>query len=241
MAVAKLEDAEVPGDVVERLAVATARRAGPSAPGGTGPGRAQPRKGGQICRSDIARLRLRLLVADQSSSWASRAPGRRPSANGWPADLGWRVPRRRRLSLGRPTRPRCTPGIPLTDEDRWPWLAAMHDRAGERDLPTSRRRACVACSALRAGVPRRRLGQRPAGCAAASLLDGDRPCWRAGLASSASWPLHEPGALESQIDDAGASCPTPVTSMSTMTIGAPGYCRPRAARLRDLSAQASLR
>ena len=42
MAVAELEDAEVAGDVVERLAFGDVE--GPAAPGGTGPGRVQPRK-----------------------------------------------------------------------------------------------------------------------------------------------------------------------------------------------------
>lgn len=38
-------------------------------------------------------------------------------------------------------------GIPLTDEDRWPWLQAIADRVGERDA--AGRSTLVTCSALK--------------------------------------------------------------------------------------------
>jgi gluconokinase len=50
-------------------------------------------------------------------------------------------------------------GIPLTDEDRWPWLQAIAAR--EDELLAAGQSAVVACSALRRAYRDILIGQRP--------------------------------------------------------------------------------
>ena len=50
-------------------------------------------------------------------------------------------------------------GIPLTDEDRWPWLRAIAERADT--LRVDGRSAVVACSALKRGYRDILIGTRP--------------------------------------------------------------------------------
>ena len=86
-------------------------------------------------------------------------------------------------------------GIPLTDEDRWPWLAALHD-ALARALAEGRG-TVLACSALKESY-RAALSDRLAGVRFV-LLDGDRALLQARLANR---PGHfmNPALLESQIE-----------------------------------------
>ena len=70
-------------------------------------------------------------------------------------------------------------GIPLTDDDRWPWLQAIGAWMDEQDA--AGRSAVVACSALKrsyrqrllAGRPElgRRFGRRDAGCGSRRLTN----------------------------------------------------------------------
>jgi gluconokinase len=50
-------------------------------------------------------------------------------------------------------------GIPLTDDDRWPWLRAIADRADE--LRNAGQSAVVACSALKRAYRDILIGDRP--------------------------------------------------------------------------------
>jgi gluconokinase len=86
-------------------------------------------------------------------------------------------------------------GVPLTDEDRWPWLDAIRATV-DRDLAEGAS-AVVACSALR-GVYRERLtaGLRRVGIV---LLDGD-PAILASRLSHRTDHFMNPELLQSQID-----------------------------------------
>ena len=86
-------------------------------------------------------------------------------------------------------------GHPLTDEDRWPWLQALHD-ALARALAEGRG-AVLACSALKESY-REALSDRLAGVRFV-LLDGDRALLQARLANR---PGHfmNPALLDSQIE-----------------------------------------
>lgn len=85
-------------------------------------------------------------------------------------------------------------GIPLTDEDRWPWLSALHD-ALARALAEGRG-AVLACSALRSSY-RDVLSDRLEGVRFV-LLEGDRALLQARLGNR---PGHfmNPALLDSQI------------------------------------------
>ena len=85
-------------------------------------------------------------------------------------------------------------GIPLTDDDRWPWLAALHDALG-RALAEDRG-AVLACSALK-GSYRDALSDGLDGLRFV-LLDGDRALLRERLEHR---PGHfmNPALLDSQI------------------------------------------
>ena len=85
-------------------------------------------------------------------------------------------------------------GIPLTDDDRWPWLAALHDTIA-RALAEGRG-AVLACSALKASY-RDALSGGLAGVRFV-LLHGDRALLQARLANR---PGHfmNPALLDSQI------------------------------------------
>ena len=86
-------------------------------------------------------------------------------------------------------------GIPLTDEDRWPWLDAIH-AALERDS-ADHASAVVACSALRE-IYRQRLeaGLRDVRLV---LLDGDPAILVSRLAHRTDHFMN-PALLQSQID-----------------------------------------
>lgn len=85
-------------------------------------------------------------------------------------------------------------GIPLTDEDRWPWLAALNALIQEEHRPD---RPCVlACSALRE-VYRTRLAEGLEGLRFV-YLKGSREEIRARLESRAGHFM-PPGLLDSQL------------------------------------------
>ena len=86
-------------------------------------------------------------------------------------------------------------GIPLTDEDRRPWLAVLHD-ALARSLAEGRG-TVLACSALKESY-REALSDRLSGVRFV-LLDGDRALLRARLADR---PGHfmNPALLDSQVE-----------------------------------------
>jgi len=86
-------------------------------------------------------------------------------------------------------------GIPLTDEDRWPWLAVLHDSLA-RSLAEGRG-TVLACSALKESY-REALSDRLSGVRFV-LLDGDRALLRARLANR---PGHfmNPALLDSQLE-----------------------------------------
>jgi gluconokinase len=86
-------------------------------------------------------------------------------------------------------------GIPLTDEDRWPWLDAIH-AALDRDVAEGAS-AVVACSALRAAYRERLIaGLRDVRLV---LLDGD-PAILASRLSHRPDHFMNPALLQSQID-----------------------------------------
>jgi gluconokinase len=86
-------------------------------------------------------------------------------------------------------------GIPLTDEDRWPWLDAIH-AALDRDVAEGAS-AVVACSALRAAYRERLIaGLRDVRLV---LLDGD-PATLASRLSHRPDHFMNPALLQSQID-----------------------------------------
>jgi gluconokinase len=86
-------------------------------------------------------------------------------------------------------------GIPLTDEDRWPWLDAIH-AALDRDIAEGAS-AVVACSALRAAYRERLIaGLRDVRLV---LLDGD-PAILASRLSHRPDHFMNPALLQSQID-----------------------------------------
>src|SRR6188768_774794 len=70
-------------------------------------------------------------------------------------------------------------GTPLTDEDRWPWLAAIAARVDELDAQG--RGAVVACSALKRAYRNVLMGQRAG--ARLVYLKGDRETVAARLGS----------------------------------------------------------
>jgi carbohydrate kinase (thermoresistant glucokinase family) len=86
-------------------------------------------------------------------------------------------------------------GVPLTDEDRWPWLAVLHDSLA-RSLAEGRG-TVLACSALKESY-REALSDRLSGVRFV-LLDGDRALLRARLANR---PGHfmNPALLDSQLE-----------------------------------------
>ena len=86
-------------------------------------------------------------------------------------------------------------GIPLTDDDRWPWLGAVHD-ALARAL-AERRGAVLACSALKSSY--RDALSNGLSSVRFVLLDGDRALLQARLANR---PGHfmNPALLDSQIE-----------------------------------------
>jgi len=86
-------------------------------------------------------------------------------------------------------------GVPLTDEDRWPWLDAIRAEI-ERDLAGDAS-AVVACSALRAAY-RERLTQGLDGVRLV-LLDGDASVLASRLSHRTDHFMN-PALLQSQID-----------------------------------------
>ena len=84
-------------------------------------------------------------------------------------------------------------GVPLTDDDRWPWLDRLNELI--RDNERQGKSMVLACSALKA-VYRDRLAR---GCAAARfvILDGEIEMIRARLASRRGHYMN-PNLLDSQ-------------------------------------------
>ena len=124
------------------------------------------------------------------------------------ADLGWRF--HDADDFHSPAnKAKMHAGLPLTDEDRWPWLDAIH-AALERDV-AGHVSAVVACSALRE-VYRQRLeaGLPDVGLV---LLDGD-PAILASRLSHRHRSLHEPGPPAESDRHAGASVPRSRSSTS---------------------------
>ena len=86
-------------------------------------------------------------------------------------------------------------GVPLTDEDRWPWLDGIH-AALERDV-ADHASAVVACSALREAYRQRlEAGLPDVGIV---LLDGD-PAILVSRLSHRTNHFMNPALLQSQID-----------------------------------------
>jgi gluconokinase len=110
------------------------------------------------------------------------------------ADLGWRF--HDADDFHSPAnKAKMHAGIPLTDEDRWPWLDAIH-AALQRDV-ADHASAVVACSALRQAYRQRLEAGLPD--AAVVLLDGD-PAVLAGRLSHRPDHFMNPALLQSQID-----------------------------------------
>jgi gluconokinase len=110
------------------------------------------------------------------------------------ADLGWRF--HDADDFHSPAnKAKMHAGLPLTDEDRWPWLDAIHD-ALERDV-ADHVSAVVACSALREAY-RQRL-ERGLPDVGLVLLDGD-PAILASRLSHRTDHFMNPALLQSQID-----------------------------------------
>ena len=86
-------------------------------------------------------------------------------------------------------------GIPLTDEDRWPWLQALR-RVVEQALE-SHRGEIIACSALKTAYRDALAGGLPD--VRFALLDGDPDVLRARLARR-QHEFMNPALLESQIE-----------------------------------------
>jgi gluconokinase len=110
------------------------------------------------------------------------------------ADLGWRFHDADDFHTPA-NKAKMHAGVPLTDEDRWPWLDAIR-AALERDV-ADHVSAVVACSALREAYRRRlELGLQDVGLV---LLDGD-PAILAGRLSHRTDHFMNPALLQSQID-----------------------------------------
>jgi gluconokinase len=110
------------------------------------------------------------------------------------ADLGWRFHDADDFHSAA-NKAKMHAGVPLTDEDRWPWLDAIH-AALERDL-SDHVSAVVACSAWREAY-RQRL-ERGLPDVGLVLLDGD-PAILASRLSHRTDHFMNPALLQSKID-----------------------------------------
>lgn len=110
------------------------------------------------------------------------------------ADLGWRF--HDADDFHSPAnKAKMHAGVPLTDEDRWPWLDGIH-AALERDV-ADHASAVVACSALREAYRQRlEAGLPDVGIV---LLDGD-PAILVSRLSHRTNHFMNPALLQSQID-----------------------------------------
>lgn len=110
------------------------------------------------------------------------------------ADLGWRF--HDADDFHSPAnKAKMHAGIPLTDDDRWPWLDAIHG-ALERDL-ADHVSAVVACSALREAYRQRLASGLPD--VRIVLLDGDAALLASRLSHRTDHFMN-PALLQSQID-----------------------------------------
>ena len=190
MAVRSWNSRKCPGDVIQRLAVADQRRAFCARRHGPG---ARPAPNAEEVSSDIALIVIRLIVVIIIVMGVTGS-GKTTVGERLAADLGWRF--HDADDFHSPAnKAKMHAGLPLTDEDRWPWLDAIHS-ALERDV-ADHVSAVVACSALRE-VYRQRLeaGLPDVGLV---LLDGD-PAILVRRLSHRTDHFMNPALLGSQID-----------------------------------------
>jgi gluconokinase len=110
------------------------------------------------------------------------------------ADLGWRFHDADDFHSAA-NKAKMHAGIPLTDDDRWPWLDAIH-AALERDV-ADHVSAVAACSALREAYRRRLESALPD--VRFVLLDGDAAVLASRLSHRTDHFMN-PALLQSQID-----------------------------------------